>query len=813
MAMTSAGHCAPLKRRRSPSSPSSEDSSSTAYRKVRSLPRPRLVSPNAFAPKPVLRASLLVHRGEGPAFFSSEDTDTECDADTDLGTGLSDVELDLCGSEKSAESPIEAEGDEVDTVLMGSPSSPLSPCPVSPSPMSLCPVSPSPQSSWKGKSVDPLEYQRRKRRRYETFSDDGEGDDENEGEDDEMETEDLLSGEGPRALAPTKSIMNITNCMNGLMDTKSAAVLSQWYLEKPTLLRTQNAGGRSRALQLKRKKVKKSLKPFDLHRDLAQPIILAELDSPMDISDVESGDSLIDSFSGRSHQPMFLPARLRYRPSIPLTKAQRACTDRPLGIVARAKANRVCRSLKHQSSDERLAGQPSTKHLHRSSPTSLLPTRRIPGRHHYALKSRAHFTLFPGGSCEVGHRHLKLLQENLGKRVRRRDLVQAFNRKTKDGQWLASRKKWFGYDLCKSSENTWWLADEGEVEGILESDPAEHVELRHLEIPTPTVTSLDAGIESHHVTPIKRPVETRPAGDAIEEVSVRWARRNELRMKEEVVSHVREVRSQIRGRNTMRREAEEQARRQCEEAARRRIDEELAARRHNEEERLRETERLREIDRLRAAERSRQEEERIRGEENRARQARESSTSTTQSVSVSQVDEDISPGFVAPSASAGVSPPRYEFPFFPIIQPRPRHAPTRSIRRVSGPNEPPIYVSHAYNRRSPSPPPPYNARTDRQTLIAPVFIADDLEEEATLRDIRPDGGAVLPRPRIVTPTIVGAFPVESAIVTPVSVRPRSAWEAALDLEEGEEVEDAFDEVVHRPVLGTLGRWFGGLWRG
>jgi len=35
---------------------------------------------------------------------------------------------------------------------------------------------------------------------------------------------------------------------------------------------------------------------------------------------------------------------------------------------------------------------------------------------------------------------------------------------------------------------------------------------------------------------------------------------------------------------------------------------------------------------------------------------------------------------------------------------------------------PPAYVPNRYSRRTPSPPPPYNALTDRDTLVHPVFM-------------------------------------------------------------------------------------------
>lgn len=89
-----------------------------------------------------------------------------------------------------------------------------------------------------------------------------------------------------------------------------------------------------------------------------------------------------------------------------------------------------------------------------------------------------------------------------------------------------------------------------------------------------------------------------------------------------------------------------------------------------------------------------------------------------------------------------------------------------------------------------------------------------------LSRIRPSGRFGSPSP---VQSIVGAFPEpQPSLLAPIPVRipGRSAWDAALELEEGEEdiVEDAFEEEVARdvveqvPVLGQIGRLLGRVWR-
>lgn len=81
------------------------------------------------------------------------------------------------------------------------------------------------------------------------------------------------------------------------------------------------------------------------------------------------------------------------------------------------------------------------------------------------------------------------------------------------------------------------------------------------------------------------------------------------------------------------------------------------------------------------------------------------------------------------------------------------------------PISPPTYRRALWSSQSPPPPPPYNARTDRETLVAPLILEDCPEDEALIAATRPR-----PRPiarataaaaaaaRRSAPSIVGAYP-------------------------------------------------------
>lgn len=184
-------------------------------------------------------------------------------------------------------------------------------------------------------------------------------------------------------------------------------------------------------------------------------------------------------------------------------------------------------------------------------------------------------------------------------------------------------------------------------------------------------------------------------------------------------------------------------------------------------------------------------------------------------------------------------PPEYEEPPMPIRIPLPRHLRARPAPRPPS-NEVPDYVAREYSRRSPPPPPPFNAQTDDEVLIAARFIDDDDEEpEFIHRPMMHRGrGVHLSSPaRQSSPEaeMVGAFPQPVAvpapiIVAPIPVRPieidpiRNSWEAALELEEGDEDVDDMEallgvgnddedqeEVENGGALATIGRLVRRVW--
>ena len=162
-----------LKRRRSVS-PSSDASESMSYpRAMRHLPKRRLVE-LSHVEKPLLRPSLLSHRGGySGVLSSSSDTNTDGTSEDELGTALSDVESEVRAGDHYEVSP-DRDDEEIDVVLMTSKTAPSSPC----GPVYV---------AEKGKAVDPREHGERSRKRRRTSSpdsgSDGEGDDEREAAD------------------------------------------------------------------------------------------------------------------------------------------------------------------------------------------------------------------------------------------------------------------------------------------------------------------------------------------------------------------------------------------------------------------------------------------------------------------------------------------------------------------------------------------------------------------------------------------------------------------------------------------------------
>ena len=432
---------------------------------------------------------------------------------------------------------------------------------------------------------------------------------------------------------------------------------------------------------------------------------------------------------------------------------------------------------------ERLPGQKTTSNLHRTSPTSLLPLREKKSRHSLRYSSR--FGKTTAGPCQIGQALLETLHVSKMAQVRRRDLMLQYNERVEHGAWRDKVGHWDMYDWVVASLHPWWLnmaqpEEEIEVEGLL---PAAAVDC---DVDFNAVDAFQLDCSAFRIEVASRKRHTLNDSGYGDEASVRWARRNELRMLEEIRPHI----DRLRARSMSRSQAIVRARRERAEAAHRRIE----------------------------AERWRREEE----------ERHEAERELILIAHGTPPLEPILTDLAAPSSreSSGSSspsePPQYEFPFYPIVIPRPAHLrERRNMSSTSAVFSPPGYVRNLrYRSISPSPPPPYNASTDRETLVEPMFIEDDPEEEAMLARIRPSG---LFRSPSRNQAVVGAFPesqeiaVERRVVGPT--QGRSAWDAALELEEGEEdsAERAFEEddrdvTEQVTVLGPIGRLLGRVWR-
>lgn len=233
------------------------------------------------------------------------------------------------------------------------------------------------------------------------------------------------------------------------------------------------------------------------------------------------------------------------------------------------------------------------------------------------------------------------------------------------------------------------------------------------------------------------------------------------------------------------------------------LEAERIARERDEEERLREEARLTEFRRAQ--------------EEADARVAREleleeAAINNGNGLEVESEDDELEesrrgPSPVITEASIRSDPPQYEPPSqfsgeHSVVISSIRHIAHRPRARTP-PREPeqlPTYTLDRWSARSPPPPPPYNAQTDRQTIIAPRIVS----EEETPRDdeVYHFGGIVRrrssargdPSPEPAH-QIAGAYPgpaQQVRIIAPIPVRPlvdaARAFEAAVDLEEGEDVE-------------------------
>lgn len=492
-----------------------------------------------------------------------------------------------------------------------------------------------------------------------------------------------------------------------------------------------------------------------------------------------------------------LPARVPYTFGRTPIQQEEPMVARKLQTKRKAICFDSPRRPQHRSYPGRLPGQKSTTNLHRTSPTSLLPLREKLHRRQHLHSSRCESVLFAAGPCQSGQAWMAMLRKGKVDQTKRRDLMHQYNKRTANGTWRGMVGKWHFHDWVITSFKPYWLhttqpEEECEVEGLL---PAADVDG---EVDLKAVGTF-LGNHTVIVSPQKRssPTETGYG----EEVSVRWARRNELRLREEVRPHVDRVQA-CRAPSIL---AEQRSRQERADAANRRIMAERS-RREEEEHWVAEEQLLRIVEDSPFLEST-----------SPNSPASSSSESLAISPELSQVDSPAGPSRETSGSPAPSEPPEYEFPFYPVIMPVPAHLRPRPAAFQAAPTLPPTYIRNLrYRSVSPSPPPPYNASTDRETLVAPIFVEDDPEEEAFLSRIRPSGLFRTPSPER---SIVGAFPEVPAPPPPVPARShRSAWEAALDLEEGEEdlvegnFEDERDVTQEVPVFGPIGRLLGRVWR-
>ena len=546
----------------------------------------------------------------------------------------------------------------------------------------------------------------------------------------------------------------------------------------------------------------------------------------------------------------------------------------------------VQRRPKHRTAPVRLPGQLSTSNLHRYSPTSLLPLREKGIRRktfpQFAKPSRSVRYLFGDeskvrrdvtlGQAVLGALHVARMEKQM-----RNALVRRYNAKYANGSWRDGIGRWFAHDLVAWHVQQIYLKfgiialpeDEASVERALDdghvASPTPHrsgsvssdacVEtVERLDVEAGGSSSFSTARAPQHCSPMKRS-GSHLANAQVEVVSERWGRRNELRLHEETASH----RAALRDRRAVRRQRTQAAGAQdCTEEAERRAA--AALTRREEEERLLREEAESQA-RLQAAEALQPVE--LQGaavEEDTRLDIEEEMPTASESGSPLRSDLAVDETQLLGSPPSYVSPPRADGSV--------RHRPFRAQRSPSPPPvplSPPRYRRNlAYSRRSPTPPPPYNATTDRQTLVAARFVEFSSDEEGDEDSLPP---TPTPAARVYSGTtlpgrtrMIGAFPsVTSAlsdadtpptrsshdtrrVIAPIPIRRAgmsgsvhhavSAFEAAVDIEDGsvwqsdfesddervEQAASAFDEPSREDeeggyaALGRLRRWIG-RWMG
>ncbi|RXK42287.1 hypothetical protein M231_00277 [Tremella mesenterica] len=617
-------------------------------------------------------------------------------------------------------------------------------------------------------------------------------------------------------LAPTASIVNLTQRMTDLAAASSHQLMVVSEVESdpdsdddsrlvsaslplvpcspagPKYLKKSQALRHPRGMDKARKITRRRAHRRDVYTTLPNTTLIPkpsskrhaefdskDSDSPMDISDVETQTCLV----------------------APVHKEPRE--------------NKITRRPKHIYTPERLPGQKATTHLHRYSPTSLLPMREKRNlilNRNTRFERRGKFRL----SLTPGQVNLAVLQVQISDRLRRNQLVRAHNERHENGEWRKGVGKWFGYEVVlpdiqallikhgmvqlplgpiQHSQNSTVdevaevdneLGDDSDEEmddstveqtlDVVVSIPADHHKISNSISPCsslPSTPFLLPSLMSRSPSPPSTPcpppsinttiivpggisipeqttniIYSRPNDGApplpnpptamkrscshlssVEDISVRWGRRNELRFSEELREyqiHLREIAQQRRvQRRAREREAAELRRRQ---EQRRREEEEEAILRREEQERLmrEEAESL-----LRIQIASQLETERLSRISRHPRYSQiNSRTDVTmyEQFSPSSTPDEMVDDITMTEENLLGSPPRY----YPDLSHRQiqRPIPSRSLTQPSPRTcSPPRYRRQMYGIRTPSPPPPYNASTDRQTLIAPIFIDDSDDED------------------------------------------------------------------------------------
>nr|ODN86190.1 hypothetical protein L203_04308 [Cryptococcus depauperatus CBS 7841] len=553
-------------------------------------------------------------------------------------------------------------------------------------------------------------------------------------------------------------------------------------------------------------------------------ITLLEAHDPLTVSERDENrlETLLDDSQSK--------ARCRYEPKQPLSDKQVAnlnLKDTSLAIL---------QCLRPKCAPIRAAGQHYTRHLQRNSPTSLLPLRKLPSRliYPFSKSDRVQCMLMqikPGtnpydrtpfpymGKVMCGFMYARLFRARAIARLTRREAVKSFNERTKDGPWTKWVENYYFRELIPPV-NKWWL----ESPKLLE-EPAKPV---HQPDRSPSTVRTDAVIapldtpevDESLVSHGKRVREDSddPQSDTCSERPIR--RRTGFE-NDGIFRHCQStvVEASQRARVLVQQET----------------DLSLAATSHEEENR-----RYAQVRAAAEAERRRDEELQARAQEDDERIARETSLLESEfdegimsdgSVNAAEGTElqiaSRSPSPVPTEVSFRSDPPEYDPPTHPLggfpsrtfepEMPFIRHVPHRS-RPHTPPRQTehlPSYAVYGWSQRTPSPPPPYNAQVDGGRLIAPRFVLDEgdvSEDEADyeLSDRHHPGPS--------EPVIVGAFPTLQRertvrMITPApEIESARAFEAAIDLEEGEVVDGILDEEEsdEQPV-GTLQRMIRFFW--